>query len=54
MLHGWKTVVGTIGYALCNGAAGMFPEYSAILLTVANTVFLPLGVWGLGHKIEKS
>ena len=53
-MKGWKTWVGTIGYALCTGLAGIFPDWSSVLLTVANTVFAPLGVIGVAHKIEKA
>ena len=52
-MKGWKTLVGTIGYALLTGLAGLKPEWADILILVANSVFAPLGVIGVAHKIEK-
>ena len=53
-MKGWKTLVGTIGYALLTGLAGLKPEWADILLLVANTVFAPLGVIGIGHKLDRA
>lgn len=52
-MKGWKTYVGTIGWALCEGAKQIYPEYTVALATVQSMIFLPLGVIGVAHKIEK-
>lgn len=52
-MRGWKTITGTIGWALAEGAKTVFPEYSPVLTAVQNVVFIPLGVVGVAHKIEK-
>ena len=53
-MKGWKTWVGTIGWALCQGLAQAMPEYAGILQNIANFAFAPLGVIGVAHKIEKA
>lgn len=52
-MQGWKTWVGTVGWALCEGAKQMWPEYAGGLATAQNLIFLPLGVFGIGHKLDK-
>ena len=53
-MKGWKVWTGTIGYALCEGLKSIFPEYEATLSAIQNTVFIPLGAWGIGHKLDKA
>lgn len=53
-MNGWKTITGTVGWAICEGLKSVFPEYVSILTLVQNVMFMPLGVIGLAHKIEKS
>ena len=53
-MKGWKTITATIGWALCEGAKAIFPEYEPGLSLLQNAVLAPLGVWGIAHKIEKS
>lgn len=53
-MKGWKTITATIGWALCEGAKTVLPEYSAPLTAIQNIVFLPLGVFGIGHKIDRA
>ena len=53
-MKGWKTWVGTIGFAVCNGVAQLLPDYAEVLQFVGNYIFAPLGVVGVAHKIEKS
>ena len=53
-MRGWKTYVGTLGWAIAEGLKQVAPEYSAALTTMQNMIFLPLGVIGVAHKIEKA
>ena len=53
-MKGWKTWVGTLGYAVLQGIQGMYPQYEAICVVLQQTIFIPLGVVGIAHKIEKS
>jgi len=53
-LNGVKTIIGTVGWMMCEGGKQAAPEYSAALELVQNLVFIPLGVWGIAHKIQKS
>ena len=53
-MSGWKTVTGTVGWAICEGLKSVFPDYTSILILVQNAVFMPLGVFGVAHKIEKA
>lgn len=52
-MAGWKTWVGTIGFGACEAAAFAFPQFAPILHMVALSVFAPLGIVGLGHKLDK-
>ncbi len=53
-LDGYKTIIGTIGYIICEGVKTAFPDYSAVADSLINIVFIPMGVWGIAHKIQKS
>lgn len=53
-MKGWKTYMGTIGWALCEGAKQIYPEYTGALTTAQNMLFVPLGVIGVAHKIDKA
>ena len=53
-MKGWKTYVGTVGWAVCEGLKRVFPEYETLFLMAQNVIFIPLGVIGVAHKIEKS
>lgn len=53
-MGGWKTWIGTIGFGVCHGLAAIFPDYASALQTIAVTVFVPMGVIGIAHKIEKA
>ncbi|MDT7040856.1 hypothetical protein [Candidatus Nitronereus thalassa] len=52
-MKGWKTWVATIGFGLCEALKAFFPEQTAGLSALQHSVFMPLGVVGLGHKLEK-
>ncbi len=53
-LDGYKTIIGTIGFVICEGIKVAFPDYAQIAEIVSTTIFVPLGVWGIAHKIQKS
>lgn len=53
-LDGYKTIIGTVGYVICEGVKNAFPEYTAVADMFINIVFIPMGVWGIAHKIQKS
>lgn len=53
-LDGYKTIIATIGYVICEGVKTAFPEYTAVADSFINIVFVPMGVWGIAHKIKKS
>jgi hypothetical protein len=53
-MKGWKTITGTVGWALAEGAKTVFPEYAPMLTVAQNALFMPLGVIGVAHKIEKT
>jgi hypothetical protein len=52
-MNGYKTIVATVGWVLCEGAKPIAPEYEPALVAVQDLVFIPLGVFGLGHKAVK-
>lgn len=53
-MTGWKTITGTVGWAICEGLKSIFPEYTSVLVLAQNAIFMPLGVIGIAHKIDKS
>lgn len=53
-MKGWKTWAATIGYGVCETLKAFYPEQAATLSALQQTVLLPLGVVGLGHKLEKA
>jgi hypothetical protein len=53
-MKGWKTITGTAGWAVCEGLKTVFPDYASVLILAQNAVFVPLGVLGVAHKIDKS
>jgi hypothetical protein len=53
-MKGWKTWAGTIGWVVCEGAKSVVPEYDSVLTLAQNVLFLPLGVVGLGHKLDRA
>ena len=52
-MTGWKTWTGTIGWAVCEGAKSIWPQYTPAM-TALQGLFIPLGVIGLGHKLDKA
>jgi len=53
-MNGYKTIIGTIGFALCEGAKVLWPQFEQIIVAIQRGVFAPLGAYGIAHKIEKS
>ena len=48
-----KTVIGSIGFGICAALSVLFPPAAAICLPLQKTVFLPLMVVGIGHKLDR-
>ena len=53
-MNGYKTIIGTVGFALCEGAKVLWPQFEQIVTAIQMGVFAPLGVYGIAHKIEKA
>ena len=52
-MRGWKTATGTLGWMMCEGAKTLFPEHAPTIGLVQN-IFVALGVFGIGHKIDRA
>lgn len=53
-MKGWKTWIATIGYGICEALKAFVPEQTAGLSALQQSVFMPLGVIGISHKVEKA
>ena len=53
-MQGWKTITATILYALTEGCKVMWPAYEPAITSVQNILIIPLGVFGIGHKLDKA
>lgn len=52
-LNGYKSYLGFVGYGICGALAQFLPEWSELLMQVANYVFAPLAGIGVAHKLAK-
>ncbi len=53
IMSGWKTWAATIGYGVLEAVKAFFPDYDSMISMFQQSVLVPLGVIGIGHKIEK-
>lgn len=53
-MGGWKTWTATILFALTEGAKSIWPAYEPVLTVTQNTFIIPLGVVGIGSKLDKA
>ena len=54
MMTGWKTWTATIVYVFAAGVKQLWPEYAPVCAFFINTVVAPLGIVGIGHKLDKA
>jgi hypothetical protein len=54
MMTGWKTWTATLIYVICAGAKQLWPQYAPVCDFIITTVVTPLGLVGIGHKLDKA
>ena len=53
-MGGYKTWTAAIGYGVLEVAKLVWPQYGDGLEAAQQALLVPLGIVGLGHKIEKN
>lgn len=53
-MRGWKTWTAIIIYTSGQIVKFMYPEKTELVDAMINTITIPLGMYGIGHKIDKA